>query len=760
MRWFKSIFFILLCMFTICSFSTQQSVGTIQNDIAILKQINVNLAQPDPILTQVENDYETLNNLIAKLNKTLNTLNKEKNALDQLINKDSVGLVLKNQESTIDLKDYLLTIKEKRENLQNEIAEIQVTLNLADNLFDTTMKLDKKLHRLQTRQVTNNLYTKATWVKGYDEVKSLILSPQIINKLLLFSMSLFAIAIAFIIYQWMLLFCFRRLQWLYIVATKTPIVKFTIDYFSRVFLFAVLLEIARQAFSDIILVNSLLRACQFLLLTSGLFFFMNNTYSLGTTEERCQHRWNFNIVMLLMAILIFINNLNIFTIDLDFTPKNTSEMVTIVSFVVLLFNIFLIFKLLPKEFRARLFSNGIQCMATYFLLRTFFLLFSLTAPIIIFFGREGMVLNNLLNLFQLTVVIVVLTYTHRLIVNFLPFFIAAFFHFFAEPNEVGKKHLLFTYWMSSLLAAVFLILGLVAAVRIIEIPYPILQKTYNILFVQGLPLGKNFYFPVSNILWALFAYFLLFYLTRLIQLIAEKKILAYTNLDFGTKQAIKTTIGYLGLTIALSVAIVSLGFDMKTLTFILSGLSVGIGIGMQGLFLNFFSGFVLLFERPIKEGDYLELNGRYGRVNKIRLRSTEIISKNHETIIVPNSQFVLSSITNSSKEPEGRVQVNVYVPYSTDGKLVEEILLNIAASYPEVHEKASVRCKGDCGYGVHYQLRAYVKWQNYGWISSELYKAILSKLAELGLIANSKERDVIVSMSEESHPIKVVTTKN
>ena len=113
---------------------------------------------------------------------------------------------------------------------------------------------------------------------------------------------------------------------------------------------------------------------------------------------------------------------------------------------------------------------------------------------------------------------------------------------------------------------------------------------------------------------------------------------------------------------------------------IASALSVGIGFGLQNIINNFVSGIIILFERPIKVGDWVIISGEEGQVKQINIRSTEIETFKKSSIIIPNATLLSSSVTNLTHTNNwSRQSITIGVAYGSDIKKVTEILLDIAA---------------------------------------------------------------------------------
>ena len=149
------------------------------------------------------------------------------------------------------------------------------------------------------------------------------------------------------------------------------------------------------------------------------------------------------------------------------------------------------------------------------------------------------------------------------------------------------------------------------------------------------------------------------------------------DIDQGAQFAINQLIKYVIYIVAVLMAINTLGINMTIVWGGAAALLVGVGLGLQQTFNDFFSGLVLLFERTVSVGDIMEVNGIVGTVTKIGLRSSIIETRANVSIIIPNSQLVNDAVKNWTHFVDyGRFEVNVGVAYGSDTNLVKKLLLS------------------------------------------------------------------------------------
>lgn len=174
-------------------------------------------------------------------------------------------------------------------------------------------------------------------------------------------------------------------------------------------------------------------------------------------------------------------------------------------------------------------------------------------------------------------------------------------------------------------------------------------------------------------------------LNAVIRRFIVERLLARTRFDPSLQFAISRIFGYIFILLGFYVALLVNGVNLSSLAVIAGALGVGLGFGLQNIVGNFVSGLVILAERPISIGDRIEVAGVAGRVTKISLRSTTVVTNDNISIIIPNSDLITQAITNwSHGDPKVRIRLPIGVAYGTDTARLRQILLDVAAGHPDV----------------------------------------------------------------------------
>jgi small-conductance mechanosensitive channel len=242
------------------------------------------------------------------------------------------------------------------------------------------------------------------------------------------------------------------------------------------------------------------------------------------------------------------------------------------------------------------------------------------------------------------------------------------------------------------------------------------------------------------------------FLARWTSTLLERRIANRRHIDPGLRYTICRLVKYVVITIGSLVALkMAFGIDLTSIAVIFTALSVGIGFGLQYIAADIASGFILLFERPIRIGDRITIGDDEGDVKSINLRTTVVTTNDQIAIIVPNSRLVSQRVINwSYGDPRARITIPIAVSYDSDIQLVTDTLIEAARTVPNVLPEPQARVQflkfGD--YSLDFRL---LVWTNQPRRHMQLRSDINYRIAQL-----FRERSITIPYPTQEFLLKGV----
>jgi len=273
-----------------------------------------------------------------------------------------------------------------------------------------------------------------------------------------------------------------------------------------------------------------------------------------------------------------------------------------------------------------------------------------------------------------------------------------------------------------------------------------LAQIKAVLDIPLLMLGET-QLTLWMLLYLIFFVVLLFYLSGKLKDWIVLRLLARSHIEVGVRQAMGTIVRYFVIAIGFVVILQTAGIDLSALNVLAGAVGIGLGFGLTNIINNFFSGLIILFERPIKVGDRIEVGNVLGNVLAINVRSTTVLTNDRVAIIVPNSKFIAENVINWSYSARmARFRIPVTVAYGSDVRLVERLLIEAAREVPEILDDPppSVRFLEFHDSGLYFELRAWSEklLDRKGKLTSLLNFVIYEKFNAHGIVFPYPHRDI------------------
>jgi len=240
----------------------------------------------------------------------------------------------------------------------------------------------------------------------------------------------------------------------------------------------------------------------------------------------------------------------------------------------------------------------------------------------------------------------------------------------------------------------------------------------------------------------------------MVQKLLMDEVLARRRVEIGVRVSIARLVHYVFIFIGFILALLALGFEFTKLTIMLSALGIGIGFGLQSIVNNLVSGLILLFERPVRVGDFIELGGKWAEIKKIGLRATTVQTFDQADVIIPNADLVTNQVINwTLSNRRVRLIIPVGVAYGSDVSLVIETLLASVKENAKIAEAPTPQVLflkfGESA--LEFELRVWVlDAENRLVVSSELHQEIDRRFREAKVEIAFPQRDLHLRSVDES----------
>jgi small-conductance mechanosensitive channel len=278
-----------------------------------------------------------------------------------------------------------------------------------------------------------------------------------------------------------------------------------------------------------------------------------------------------------------------------------------------------------------------------------------------------------------------------------------------------------------------------------RVSYRVVSSLREGLFDRSLPVGSRSY-SLLGLLTLVAVLLAMVIVASALTNLMRSRVLRATGISLAAQEAIAVLSKYTLLLLGTVVVLQLWGIDLSSIALIASGLGIGVGLGLQGLVKDFVSGLVLVFERPVQVGDFVDFGEVKGTVARIGSRSTEIRTLDSVSIIVPNSRFLESEVINwSHGNPVSRIRLPVGVAYSADPHAVRAALLEACQSNQEILTAPApqVFFLGFGDNAFNFQLLVWIAQPSRQLvIKSDLYFAIEASLRQHGIEIPFPQRDL------------------
>lgn len=213
------------------------------------------------------------------------------------------------------------------------------------------------------------------------------------------------------------------------------------------------------------------------------------------------------------------------------------------------------------------------------------------------------------------------------------------------------------------------------------------------------------------------------------------KALDRSKIDKTAHVFLKSLAKVILMTLAIVISLSTLGVDMSSIVAAIGAAGLAVGLALQSSLSNVAGGFIILFSKPFKVGDYIESNGVAGTVESISILSTRLLTPDNKSIYIPNGQVAGSTVVNYSEEELRRVDFAFGIAYENDYKKAEEIILELAGRHPLALKAPEpfVRISEHASSSIIIAARVWTKSENYWDLYFDLMEQVKSAFDNNGI---------------------------
>lgn len=324
------------------------------------------------------------------------------------------------------------------------------------------------------------------------------------------------------------------------------------------------------------------------------------------------------------------------------------------------------------------------------------------------------------------------------------------FNFWRRSLRIARRTLVKTeFWFTLILSPIWLIACGLVLLSLWGVSVDIMLHNFK-NFLIGFDIG-GVHISITSILLGILCFALSMYIFKLLRNSFDSGNLSKIEMDEGIRSSIVSLLGFFGFIFSFILAIAVMGGSLRSITIIAGALSFGAGLGLQNVVSNLVAGLTILFERPIKVGDWVIVDGQEGIVKKINMRSTELETWSKSNIIIPNAAILSQSVINLTYSDRiGRIEIKVGVDYDSNIELVKNTLLEIAQSTPQIlrSPQPTVAFTEFADSSLNFQLNCFTaNIYDKSLISNELRERIILAFRDKNINIPSPQKLIYVPLS-------------